>query len=71
MRTTLNLDDDLMEEAMTLSGIRDKAEVLHEALRALIGREAGRRLAKLGGTDPKATEAPRRRSRPSVRARLR
>jgi Arc/MetJ family transcription regulator len=62
MRTTLNLDDDLMAEAMALSGIAEKTQVLHEALRALIAREAGRRLAKLGGTSPRATAGRRRRS---------
>jgi Arc/MetJ family transcription regulator len=63
MRTTLNLDDELMAEAMALSGIAEKTQVLHEALRSLIAREAGRRLAKLGGTAPRATAGRRRRPR--------
>lgn len=67
MRTTLNLDDELMAEAMALSGIDEKTQVLHEALRSLIAREAGRRLARLGGTYPKASAGPRRRSRRSAR----
>jgi Arc/MetJ family transcription regulator len=62
MRTTLNLDDALMAEAMSLSGIGEKTQVLHEALRSLIAREAGRRLAKLGGIAPKASAGRRRRS---------
>jgi Arc/MetJ family transcription regulator len=61
MRTTLNLDDELMAEAMALSGIDEKTQVLHEALRALIAREAGRRLAKMGGVAPKASAGRRRR----------
>lgn len=66
MRTTLNVDDELMAKAMALSGTTDKTQVLHEALRALIAREAGRRLAKLGGTSPRAT-AGRRRKVPRAR----
>ena len=53
MRTTVNLDDELMARAMALSGIDEKTQVLHEALRSLIAREAGRRLAKVGGTAPR------------------
>ncbi len=67
MRTTLNLDDALMAEAMALSGIDEKTQVLHEALRSLIAREAGRRLAKLGGSVPKASAGRRRRSARSTR----
>ena len=52
-----------MAEAMSLSGIDEKTLVLHEALRSLIAREAGRRLAKLGGTYPKAAAGRRRRVR--------
>ena len=62
MRTTLNLDDELMATAQQLTGIREKTQIVHEALRALIQRESARRLARLGGTDTRATEVPRRRS---------
>ena len=62
MRTTLNLDTELMAEAMALSGIEEKTQVLHEALRSLIAREAGRRLAKMGGSSPKAAAGRRRRN---------
>jgi len=67
MRTTVNLDDELMERAMALSGIGEKAQLLHEALRSLIAREAGRRLAKVGGAAPTAAAGRRRRSRRSAR----
>jgi Arc/MetJ family transcription regulator len=67
MRTTVNLDDELMARAMALSGIDEKTQVLHEALRSLIAREVGRRLAKVGGTEPKASAGRRRRSRGSAR----
>jgi Arc/MetJ family transcription regulator len=61
MRTTLLLDDELMAEAMSLTGIKGKNELLHEALRSLIAREVGRRLATLGGTVPDASRGVRRR----------
>jgi Arc/MetJ family transcription regulator len=60
MRTTLNLDDELIAEARRLTGIEEKTELLHEGLRALIARAAAARLAKLGGTQ-KGFRAPRRR----------
>lgn len=66
MRTTLNLDDGLMQEAMRLTGMTEKTAVVHAGLEALIRREAARRLAALGGSDPKATAPDRRRS-PAVR----
>lgn len=62
MRTTLNLDDDLLEKAHFYSGIKERTALIHEALRVLIAREAGRRLAKLGGSDPTAHAAPRRKA---------
>ncbi len=61
MRTTLNLDDALMEEAASYAGIAEKTALLHAGLRALIQREAAARLAALGGSDRKAAAAPRRR----------
>lgn len=51
MRTTLNIDDDLLREAQALSGIREKTATVHAALEALIARESARRLAALGGTE--------------------
>lgn len=62
MRTTVNLDDELMATAAEMTGIEEKPALLREALKALIAREAARRLALLGGSDPAATSAPRRRS---------
>lgn len=61
MRTTLNLDDALLEEAQRLSGLREKTAVVHEGLRALIARETARRLSRLGGTEPQLRPVPRRR----------
>lgn len=61
MRTTIALDDDLIRQAEQYTGITEKAALVREALRQLVQREAARRLAALGGSDPKATAAPRRR----------
>ena len=63
-RTTLILDDDLLEEARKLTGLEEKTAVVHEALRALVRRESARRLAELGGSQPDLRPIPRRRSEP-------
>ncbi len=60
MRTTLALDDALVAQAQGYTGLKEKSALVREALVALIEREAGRRLALLGGSDPEAS-APRRR----------
>lgn len=59
IRTTINLDADLVERAMKLVPDKTRTAVLEEGLRALIAREASRRLIALGGTAPKA-RAPKR-----------
>ena len=61
MRTTLALDDELVARAQELTGIREKSRLVLEALNALIARESARRLARLGGSEPKIGPAPRRR----------
>lgn len=61
MRTTIALDDDLVAKAQEYTGIREKSALVREALRSLVAREAARRLIALGGSDPDATAAPRRR----------
>jgi Arc/MetJ family transcription regulator len=63
MRTTLIIDDDLLERAQKLTGIREKTAVVHAGLAALIARESARRLAALGGTDSGIKPIPRRRPR--------
>jgi Arc/MetJ family transcription regulator len=62
MQTTINVDDALLAEAERLTGIHDRVKLLHEGLRALIHREAARRLARLGGTQPDLRPIPRRRT---------
>ena len=61
MRTTVNLDDELIDEAQRLSGMSGRTAIIHEGLRALIQRESARRLAKLGGSEPSLRAPPRRR----------
>ena len=63
MRTTVNIDDELFENAKWLTGIEGKTALVREALRALVERESARRLAKLGGTQPDLEYVPRRRSK--------
>jgi len=63
MRTTLILDDALLERARRLTGIAEKTALVHAGLEALIAREAARRLAALAGTMPDLAPAPRRRAR--------
>jgi Arc/MetJ family transcription regulator len=63
MRTTLILDEALIERARGLTGLQEKTALVHEGLRALIERASARRLAALGGTEPALRAAPRRRAR--------
>jgi Arc/MetJ family transcription regulator len=62
MRTTVVLDDALIARSRELTGIHETSTLLREALTALIQRESAQRLARLGGSDPTATPAPRPRS---------
>lgn len=62
MRTTLNLDDALIEKARRLSGIHEKTALVHAGLEALIARQSALRLAALGGTQPGLRTIRRRRS---------
>lgn len=62
MRTTINLDDELLDTATRLVGPMDRTAVVTEALRALIQRESAKRLALLGGSQPNMKLTPRRRA---------
>ena len=62
MRTTLILDDALLEKARSLTGVGEKTSLVHEGLRALIARESARRLAALGGEEPELRPIRRRRT---------
>jgi Arc/MetJ family transcription regulator len=61
MRTTVTIDDELWQRAKESTGIKENSELIRKALRDLVAREAGRRLAALGGTMPDFMAAPRRR----------
>jgi len=67
MRSTLNIDDHLVEEARRLTGIKEKTALIRAGLEALIAREIGRRLGALGGTQPNFRAAVRRRPKASTR----
>ena len=59
----MNIDDDLLEEARRLTGIKEKTALIRAGLQALIAHHVARRLAALGGTQPDFEAAPRRRKR--------
>lgn len=61
MRTTINIDDQLLADAARLSGITEHTMLIHEGLQALIQRESAKRLARLGGTQKMLEVVPRRR----------
>jgi Arc/MetJ family transcription regulator len=61
MRTTIALDDDLLSKAQAYTGIDEKSALVCEALKALIQREAAKRLINLGGIQPRIKAAARRR----------
>jgi Arc/MetJ family transcription regulator len=62
MRTTINLNDELVAQAQGYTGIKEKTRLIHLGLEALIQREASLRLAALGGTAPGAKAGRRKRS---------
>ena len=63
MRTTLNIDDEMLDKASKLTGITEKTSLVRLGLQALIAQESSRRLSKLAGTEKKLHPIPRRRSR--------
>jgi Arc/MetJ family transcription regulator len=62
MRTTLNIEDNLIDQASKMTGIKEKTTLVRLGLEALIARESGKRLAKLGGSETQLKQVPRRRS---------
>lgn len=65
MRTTLNIDDELLSEAQRMTGVAEKTALVREGLRALIERESARRLARLGGSNSQLQPIRRRQSDPA------
>jgi Arc/MetJ family transcription regulator len=64
MRTTIALDDELLAKVQAYTGIREKSALIRETLKTLVEREAARRLARLGGSQPDLKPIPRRRPKP-------
>ncbi|HIG53061.1 MAG TPA: type II toxin-antitoxin system VapB family antitoxin [Candidatus Handelsmanbacteria bacterium] len=62
MKTTLNIDDGLLEKAAELTGVREKTTLVRLGLKALVASESAKRLARLGGTEKGLQPIPRRRS---------
>ncbi|MDQ6940211.1 MAG: type II toxin-antitoxin system VapB family antitoxin [Verrucomicrobiota bacterium] len=62
MRTTINIDDELLASAQKYTGEKEKTKLVRMGLESLIQTHVARRLIALGGTDPHATAAPRRRA---------
>lgn len=61
MRTTLNIDDKILENASRLTGIKEKTALVRLGLEALIARESSKRLSRLGGTEKELRTISRRR----------
>jgi len=61
VRTTINLDDQLLGKAQRITGMKERTALIHAGLRALIERESAQRLARLGGSEPQLQPIPRRR----------
>ncbi len=66
MRITLKIDEDLLKRARSLTGIEEDVDLIRAGLEALIAREAARRLAALGGSQPQLRAAPRSRTKSDV-----
>jgi len=62
MRTTLNIEDDLLNKASKLTGIKEKTSLVRRGLESLIAIESGKRLAHLGGSEKSLKPIPRRRA---------
>jgi len=62
MKTTLNIDDQILKKASRLTGISEKTTLVRKGLEALIAQESAKRLAALGGSEKKLNSIPRRKS---------
>ena len=61
MRTTLNIDEQILKKASLLTGVKEKTSLVRLGLEALISLESSKRLAQLGGTEKELQNIPRRR----------
>ncbi|KPL12903.1 antitoxin [candidate division BRC1 bacterium SM23_51] len=62
MRTTLDLEDELLRKASKLTGVKEKTALIRLGLEALVAAESAKRLARLGGTQRRLKSIPRRRA---------
>jgi len=62
MRTTLNINDGVLQKAAAITGVKEKTSLVHMGLEALIALESAKRLADLGGTEKRFRRIPRRRA---------
>lgn len=62
MRTTIIIDDKLLEDASKLTGVKEKTSLVRIGLEAIIALESSKRLARLGGTEKNLRPIPRRRA---------
>ncbi|UCC41274.1 MAG: type II toxin-antitoxin system VapB family antitoxin [Candidatus Aminicenantes bacterium] len=67
MRTTINIDDDILKKASELTGIREKTSLVRRGLETLISLESSKRLARLGGTEKSLRPIPRRKLHEKMR----
>ena len=67
MRTTLNIEDELLNKATKLTGVSEKTSLVRLGLEALIARESGKRLAKLGGSEKKLEEGSPQKDRRNMK----
>ncbi len=65
MRTTVNIDDELLKKAQKMTGIKERAALLRAGLKALIEQASSKRLAALGGSEPQIRPVERRRPQDS------
>lgn len=63
MRATLNIEDELIDRATKLTGVKEKTSLVRLGLQALIAMESAKRLARLGGSEPELRAIPRRQER--------
>ena len=62
MKTTLNIDDEILAKASRLTGVKEKTSLVRMGLEALVARYSAQRLAALGGSEPGIRRIPRRRT---------
>ena len=62
MRTTLNINDEILKKAASLTGIKEKTSLVRRALESLVASESAKRLARLAGSENKVRPVKRRRS---------